>query len=113
MNLNPSDDHIMSYVTGWDDNHDIGNNNSALLQDYLSQKVWNMPINNIAIVRHQKVGKVNLNVFHIIFILNILRNTLFHLFDRILKCLSIASINDIVVSIRDNYLNNIFSDELE
>ena len=96
MNLNASDDHIMGYVTGWDDNHDIGNNNSALLQDYLSQKVWNMPINNIAIVRHQKVGKVNLNVFHIIFTLNILRNTLFYLFVRILKCLSI---NDIVVSI--------------
>ena len=50
----------MGYVTGWDDNDDIGNNNSALLQDYLSQEVWNMPISNIAIVRHQKVGKVNL-----------------------------------------------------
>ena len=64
MNLNASDNHIMGYTTGWDDNDDIGNNNSALLQDYLSQEVWNMPISNIAIVRHQKVGKVNLNVFH-------------------------------------------------
>ena len=64
MNLNASDNHIMGYRTGWDDNDDIGNNNSALLQDYLSQEVWNMPISNIAIVRHQKVGKLNLNVFH-------------------------------------------------
>ena len=64
MNLNASDNHTMGYATGWDDNDDIGNNNSALLQDYLSQEVWNMPISNIAIVRHQKVGKVNLNVFH-------------------------------------------------
>ena len=64
MNLNTSDSHTMGYATGWDDNDDIGNNNSALLQDYLSQEVWNMPISNIAIVRHQKVGKLNLNVFH-------------------------------------------------
>ena len=63
MNVNASDDRTMGYTTGWDDNDDIGNNNSALLQDYLSREVWNMP-NNIAIVRHQKVSKVNLNVFH-------------------------------------------------
>ena len=63
MNVNASDDRTMGYTTGWDDNDDIGNNNSALLQDYLSREVWNMPINNIAIVRHQKAGKVNLNVF--------------------------------------------------
>ena len=55
MNLNPDDDHIMDYTTGWDDNYDIGNTNTALLEDYLSQEVWNMPANSIAIVRHQKV----------------------------------------------------------
>ena len=58
MNLDPDDGHIMSYRAGWDKNADIGNNTSALLQDYLSKEVWNMPINNIAIVRHQKVGKI-------------------------------------------------------
>ena len=55
MNLNPDDDHIMDYTTGWDDNYDIGNTSTALLEDYLSQEVWNMPTNSIAIVRHQKV----------------------------------------------------------
>ena len=55
MNLNPDDDHIMDYTTGWDDKYDIGNTSTALLEDYLSQEVWNMPTNSIAIVRHQKV----------------------------------------------------------
>ena len=55
MNLNPDDDHIMDYTTGWDDHYDIGNTNTALLEDYVSQEVWNMPVNSIAIVRHQKV----------------------------------------------------------
>ena len=63
MNLNPNDDHIMDYTTGWDDNYEIGNTTTALLLGYLSQKVWNMPVNNIAIVRHQKVGEIKLDVF--------------------------------------------------
>lgn len=63
MNLNPDDGHIMGYLTGWDKNADIGNNSVALLQDYLSKEVWNMPVNNVAIVRHQKVREVNIKVF--------------------------------------------------
>ena len=55
MNLNPSDGHIMDYTTGWDDEYDIGSVNTSFTKDYLSQKVWSMPINRIAIVRHQKV----------------------------------------------------------
>ena len=55
MNLNPDDDHIMDYTTGWDDDYDIGNTSTALLKDYLSQEVWNMPADSIVIVRHQKV----------------------------------------------------------
>ena len=64
MNLNATLDQIIGYATSWDDNDDIGNKTSAVLQDYQSQKVWNMSIDNIAIVRHQKGGKVNLNDFH-------------------------------------------------
>ena len=59
MNLNPDDDHIMDYTTGWDDDDNIGDTNSALIKDYLSQEVWNMPANRIAIVRHQEVGGIN------------------------------------------------------
>ena len=60
MNLNPDDDHIMDYTTGWDDDYDIGNTSTALFKDYLNQEVWNIPVNSIVIVRHQKVGKFNL-----------------------------------------------------
>ena len=55
MNLNPDDDHIMDYTTGWDDDYDIGDANLALVEDYLSREVWNMPADSIVIVRHQKV----------------------------------------------------------
>ena len=60
MNLNPNDDHIMDYTTGWDDNYDIGNTSTALFKDYLSKEVWNIPVNRIAIARHQKVGNIYL-----------------------------------------------------
>ena len=60
MNLNPDDNHTMDYTTGWDDNNDIGDTKLALFKDYLSQEVWNMPANSIAIVRHQKVEEINL-----------------------------------------------------
>ena len=53
MNLNPDDDHIMDYTTKWDDKYDIGDTNLALVKDYLSQEVWNMPANSIVIVRHR------------------------------------------------------------
>ena len=59
MNLNPDDDHIMDYTTGWDDKYDIGDTNLALVKDYLSQEVWNMPANSIVIVRHRKVREIN------------------------------------------------------
>ena len=54
MNLNPDDDHIMDYTTGWDDKYDIGDTNLAL-----SQEVWNIPTNSIVIVRHRKVEEIN------------------------------------------------------
>ena len=63
MNLNPDDDHIMDYTTGWDDNYDIGDTNLALVKDFLSQEVWNLPANSIAIVRHQEVREIILNNF--------------------------------------------------
>ena len=55
MNLNPSDGHIMGYVTGWDNGLDIGSVNTSFTKDYLSKIVWDKQVNNIAIVRHQKV----------------------------------------------------------
>ena len=55
MNLNPDDGHIMDYTTGWDDGYNIGSPSTALVKDYLSSEVWDMPVNSIAIVRHQKV----------------------------------------------------------
>ena len=54
MNLNPSDGHIMSYGEGWADDDDIGDEENALIRDYLNQTVWNMPTKNIAIVRHHR-----------------------------------------------------------
>ena len=59
MNLNPNDDHIMDYTTGRDDDYDIGNTSTALLKDYLSKEVWNIPVNSIVIVRHRKVRKIS------------------------------------------------------
>ena len=55
MNLNPSDGHIMDYTTGWADDFSIGSKSNAFTEDYLNREVWNMPINVIAMVRHQKV----------------------------------------------------------
>ena len=55
MNLNPSDGHIMDYLTGWDDGYDIGSADTAFTKDYLNKSTWDMPVNNIAIIRHQKV----------------------------------------------------------
>ena len=63
VNLNPDDDHIMDYTTGWDDNYDIGDTNLALVKDFLSQEVWNLPANSIAIVRYQEVREINLTNF--------------------------------------------------
>ena len=63
MNLNPSDGHIMDFLTGWNEGNDTGSINSALTKDYINQTVWNMPVNNIAIVRHQRVLKNILSMF--------------------------------------------------
>ena len=46
---------IMDYTTGWDNKDNIGNATTAFTKDYLSQNVWNMPVNCIAIIRHQEV----------------------------------------------------------
>ena len=54
MNLNPDDGHVMGYDVGWADDDDIGDEENALLMDYLNQTVWNMPAKYIAIVRHQR-----------------------------------------------------------
>ena len=62
MNLNPSDGHIMDFLTGWDEGNDTGGINSAFTKDYINQTVWNMPVNNIAIVRHQRVLKLYYSV---------------------------------------------------
>ena len=65
MNLNPSDGHIMDYLTGWEEGNDIGNYEEALAKDYINNTVWNMPVTHIAIVRHQKVFKES---FYLIFL---------------------------------------------
>lgn len=57
MNLNPDDGHIMDYLTGWGDGYDIGTPSEAFIKDYLSSKIWDMPVNSIAIVRHQNVSR--------------------------------------------------------
>ena len=58
MNLYPDDGHIMDFLTGWDDEYDIGNATTAFTKDYLNQRVWKMLVNRIAIVRHQEVRTV-------------------------------------------------------
>lgn len=63
MNLNPSDGHIMDYLTGWEEGKDIGTSGEALVKDYINNTVWNMPVTNIAIVRHQKVFKERFYLF--------------------------------------------------
>lgn len=56
MNLNPDDNHIMDYTTGWDDGDNIGTDRTAFTEDYLSKNVWEMSADSIAIVRHQNVS---------------------------------------------------------
>ena len=45
----------MDYITGWDDGYDIGSVDKAFTKDYLNKSVWDMPVNIVAIIRHQKV----------------------------------------------------------
>lgn len=63
MNLNPSDGHIMDFLTGWDERNDTGSINSALTRNYINQAVWNMSMENVAIVRHKRVFENMLFVF--------------------------------------------------
>lgn len=66
MNLNPSDGHIMDFLTGWDERNDTGSINSALTTNYINQAVWNMSMENVAIVRHKRVFENMLFVFFFI-----------------------------------------------
>lgn len=45
MNLNPSNEQIMDYKTGWDDRSNFGSMNADFTKDYLSKDVSNMPVN--------------------------------------------------------------------
>ena len=56
MNLNPDDDHIMDYTTGWADGDNIGTEETAFTKDYLDGNVWEMPVDSIAIIRHHNVS---------------------------------------------------------
>ena len=53
MNLNPSDGHIMDYLTGWHTGEAIGTPETALSKDFLDSAVWSEPANYIAIARHR------------------------------------------------------------
>ena len=57
MNLNPDEGHIMDYLTEWGKGYDIGTPSEASTKDYLSSKIWDMPVSSIAIVHHQNVSK--------------------------------------------------------
>ena len=53
MNLNSSDGHVMSYCEElWYTDTDYGQENQALVNDYVSKEVRRKPANYIAIVRH-------------------------------------------------------------
>ena len=60
----------MDYLTGWEEGNDIGTSGEALVKDYINNTVWNMPVTNIAIVRHQKknldFAQENLDFAHIL-----------------------------------------------
>ena len=45
----------MDFLTGWEEGKDYGRINSSFTKDYINQTVWNMPVDYIAIVRHQRV----------------------------------------------------------
>ena len=53
----------MDYLTRWEEGNDIGSSKSGLTKDYINETVWNIPVNNIAIVYHQGVFKNILLVF--------------------------------------------------
>ena len=66
MNLNPADGHMMEYTTGWADGLDIGSADRAFIADYINKEVWNMPVNRIAIVRHNMVWTQLFSLFFFI-----------------------------------------------
>ena len=47
----------MDYLTEWGKGYDIGTPSEASTKDYLSSKIWDMPVSSIAIVHHQNVSK--------------------------------------------------------
>ena len=52
MNLNPNDGHIMHYCEGWHMDIDMGRKEEAFDKDYINRTVRKLPINYIAICRH-------------------------------------------------------------
>ena len=52
MNLNPNDGHIMHYCEGWHMDIDMGRKEEAFDKDYINRTVRKLPINYIAIFRH-------------------------------------------------------------
>lgn len=63
MNLNPADNHVMGYATGWATGDQIGSEAAALSMDYLNKNVWKEPANYIAIARHNHGELVAVKVF--------------------------------------------------
>ena len=53
MNINPSDGNIMNYCnTLWHHDVEYGDASTALCKDFISKSVRSIPVNRIAIVRH-------------------------------------------------------------
>jgi len=63
MNLNPADNHVMGYATGWATGAQIGSDDTALSMDYLNRNVWKEPANYIAIARHNHGELTAVKVF--------------------------------------------------
>ena len=52
MNLNPSDDNKMHFCTAWHRSVDKGSSANALKNDFVDKNVRLLPVNSIAIIRH-------------------------------------------------------------
>ena len=52
VNLNPSGGHITHYCVSWDENTTIGTTGRSLTFDFMDKEVRLLPVNYIAIVRH-------------------------------------------------------------
>ena len=58
MNLNPNDGHTMDYCTAWHEDIQLGEIRDAFRRDYISKDVRHLPVNYIAICRHDN-GKAH------------------------------------------------------